>query len=199
VQLELRVATGATSGRVISTHTINIVTPNGVRMVAVPGSFPSFVGGTAFPPIAPGAWGAGFLADVFIDPRDVSFQGVVFGENAVAPVVTPPGSFLSVFGPHTFNTFGPAHGGNATTGTQVSPPQDQAAFSRGPASTIAGLPICGVSDFLWAIPWEFSVAGSPRTRFATANQHATSTFFCNATIEKAGAGPFCRRINGTVC
>ena len=40
------------------------------------------------------------------------------------------------------------------------------------------------------------------TRFAggfTANHHATSTLLCDATIEKAGAGPFCRRIDGTTC
>jgi hypothetical protein len=64
---------------------------------------------------------------------------------------------------------------------------------------ILGVDICGDSDFLWAIPWEFSVGGGARTRFTTANHHVTSTFFCNATIEKAGAGPFCRRINGTTC
>jgi hypothetical protein len=199
VQLELRVATGATAGRVISSHAITIVIPNGINMVAVPGSAPSFIGGTAFPPIPVGIWGAGFLADVFIDPKDVSFQGVVFGEGSTPAVVTPPGSFLSIFGAHPANTFGAAHGGNATTGTQVSPPQDQAAFRRGPARTVLGVPFCGASDFLWAIPWEFSVAGGARTRFATANQHATSTLLCNATIEKAGAGPFCRRINGTTC
>ena len=72
----------------------------------------------------------------------------------------------------------------------------------GGVPSLFGKPTCGTSDFLWAIPWEFSVAGGPRTRFAggfTANHHATSSFFCNATIEKAGAGPFCRRIDGTTC
>lgn len=45
----------------------------------------------------------------------------------------------------------------------------------------------GMSDFLWAIPWEFSVAGGARTRFAggfTANHYMTSSFFCAASIEK---------------
>lgn len=199
VTLELQVAAGATAGRVISTHVITVVIPNGVNMVAVPGSAPGFIGGTAFPPISPGSWGAGFLADVFIDPKDVSFRGVVFGEGTIPAVVTPPGSFLSIFGAHPANTFGAAHGGNATTGTQVSPPQDQAAFTRAPARTVFGLPVCGTSDFLWAIPWEFSVAGGARTPFAVANQHATSTTFCDATVEKAGAGPFCRSIDGTTC
>jgi outer membrane protein OmpA-like peptidoglycan-associated protein len=201
VQLELRVASGATAGRVISTHVIAIVIPSAMRLKAVAGSFPNF-GGWGNPPIAPGTWGAGFRGDPFIDPKDVSFQGVVFSEGTVAPVVTPPGSFLSVFGTHPAGPFGPGGPGNATTGTPLSPVQDGCWNWRAPAGTLFGLPSCGVSDFLWAIPWLFSVAGGPATPFAggfTANHHVTSTLFCNATIEKATAGPFCRRINGTIC
>jgi hypothetical protein len=136
---------------------------------------------------------------VFVDPKDLSFQGVVFGEGTVASVVT--GSFQGSF-VHPVNTFGPGHAGDASTGTPVSPPVDNIVSERkGPSSTLPplGTPICGASDFLWAIPWEFSVAGGPRTRFATANHHVTSTLGCDATIEKGGAGPFCRRINGTTC
>lgn len=202
VTLELRVATGATAGQVISTHAISIVIPSGVRMTAVAGTAPGF----ANPGVVPaGTWGAGFQANVFVDPKDVSFQGVVFGEGTVAGVVTPAGSFLSPFAGlvHPLNTFGPGHGGNATTGTPVSPPVDNITTGQLPSTgTFLGLPTCGASDFLWAIPWEFSVAGGPRTPFAggfTANHHQTSTFFCNATIEKGGAGPFCRRINSTTC
>ncbi|MGH9890483.1 MAG: eCIS core domain-containing protein [bacterium] len=192
VRLELRVATGATSGRVVSAHPITIVIPSGVRITEVPGTAPNFRPGGVIPP---GTWGAGFLGNVFVDPKDVSFQGVVFGEGTVAAVVT--GSFLSPFAGvvHPVNTFGPAHGGNAATGTPVSPPQDQISGSGiVPTGSFLGLPICGASDFLWAIPWEFSVAGGPRTFFATANHHMTSTFLCAATIEKGGAGPFWRPI-----
>jgi hypothetical protein len=199
VQLELRVATGATAGRVVSTHAITVVVPNAVRMTAVPGTAPSF----ANPGVVPaGTWGAGFQANVFVDPRDVSFQGVVFGEGTVISVVTPAGGFQSPFAglAHPVNTFGPAHGGNATTGTPVSPPVDNITTGQlAPTGSLFGAPTCGSADFLWAIPWEFSVAGGARTPFATANHHATSTFFCNATIEKGGAGPFCRRVNGTTC
>jgi outer membrane protein OmpA-like peptidoglycan-associated protein len=197
VRLELRVAAGATAGRVVSSHAIAIVVPNGVRMTEVTGTAPntSPTGGT----IPAGTFGAGFLANVFVGPRDVSFQGVVFGEGTVAGVVTPPGSFLGPSSVHPANTFGPAHGGNATTGTPVSPPPDRIATARPASGSFLGRPTCGASDFLWAIPWEFSVAGGPRTRFGTANHHETSSFFCNATIDKGGAGPFCRRIDGTTC
>jgi outer membrane protein OmpA-like peptidoglycan-associated protein len=199
VRLELRVATGATAGRVISTHPITIVVPNGVRMTAVPGSAPSHkIGGT----IPAGTFGAGFRADVFVDPKDVSFNGVVFGEGTVAGVVTPAGSFFSSLAGriHPVNTFGPGHAGNATTGTPVSPPRDNISLSGiPPTGSLLGVPTCGASDVNFAIPWEFSVAGGPRTAFATANSHRTSTFLCNCTTEKGGAGPFCRRINGTAC
>jgi hypothetical protein len=205
VTLELRVAAGATAGRVISTHTITIVEPSGVRMTEVPGTAPSrsFIGGVAGI-IPAGSWGAGFHADIFIDPRDVSFRGVMFGEGTAPSVITPAGGFLSPFaGAHPVGGLSPGGGGNAATGTPLSPTRDNIfSGSRGPAGTLFGVPFCGAADFLWAIPWEFSVSGGPRTPFAggfTANHHVTSTFFCNATIEKAGAGPFCRAIDGTTC
>ena len=196
VRLELRVAAGATAGRVVSAQLLSVVAPSGVRISAIPGTATNF-GGFWAPVIPAGRWGAGFQGNVFVDPRDVSFRGVVFGEGTIAAVVTPAGSFLSTFAGvvHPANTFGPGHAGNAATGTPVSPPPDGIfSGSRGPARTVLGVPICGASDFLWAIPWEFSVAGGPRTRFAIANHHATSSFFCDATIEKGGAGPFTRSI-----
>ena len=200
VQLQLRIATGLLAGRVIATRTISVVQPNGIRLVPV--TSPNFTG-WGNPPLAPGTWGAGFTADVFILPRDVSFRGVVFGEGTVAPVIT--GSFLSVFSAaHPVNTFGPGLGGNAATGTPLGPARRDGVFSggRGPAGSLFGTPTCGESTFLWAIPWEYIVAGAPRTPFAggfRANHFASSTFFCQARISKAGGGPFCRNINGTVC
>ena len=201
VQLDLRVAAGATAGRVVSSHAITIVIPSAVNIIEVPGTAPNFMlaGGVATT-VTAGMWGAGFQGNVFVDPKDVSFQGVVFGEGTVASVVTPAGSFLSPFAGlvHPANTFGAAHGGNATTGTPVSPPVDNITTGElAPTANPLGVPVCGTSDFLWAIPWEFSVAGGPRTGFAggfTANHHMTSSFLCDASIEKAGAGPFVRSI-----
>jgi hypothetical protein len=200
--LELRVAGGATASRVISAHTITIVAPSALRLVAVPGSFPSF-GGWGSPPIPAGTWGAGFRGDEFIEPKDVSFRGVTFGEGSVPGVVT--GTFLAARSGkvHPANIHGPGLGGNATTGTPVA--QDGVSSWGGVTPANIGVAqICGASDFLWAIPWRFSVAGpgGPWTPFAgsfTANHHITSTLFCHAIIEKAGAGPFCREIGGKTC
>ena len=198
VTLELRVASGATAGRVVVSRTISIVIPSAVRMVDVPGSAPDFAGA-----ILPGEWGAGFRGNPFIDPRDVSFRGVMFGEGTVVGVTTPTGSFLAPFDGrvHAVGGLVPGAGGNATTGTPVLG-VDSIQGHLPPSGTLLGIPTCGTSDFLWAIPWEFSVGGGPRTPFDggfTADHHMTSTFFCNATIEKAGGGPFCRRINGATC
>ncbi len=199
VQLELQVATGATAGRVISAHTLTIVIPSAVRMVAIPGTAPTF-GGT----IPAGTWGVGFQANPFIDPKDVSFLGVRFGEGTVLGVVTPAGSFLSGRSglPHPVGVLTPGGLGNAATGTPVLGTDNIEHVGGVTPSTVLGVNICGDSDFLWAIPWQFSVAGGPRVPFAggfTANQHLTSTLSCNATVEKASSGTFCRRINGTTC
>lgn len=199
VVLELRVARGATAGRVISTQAITIVIPTAVRMTEVPGTAPTF-GGV----IPAGTWGAGFQANPFIEPRNVSFQGVMFGEGTVAAVVTPAGSFLSARHGlvHPAGGLVPGGPGNAATGTPALGTDSIATAGGVTPTRVFGVDFCGTSDFLWAIPWEFSVSGGPRTPFAggfTANHHVTSTLLCNATIEKAGAGPFCRRINGTTC
>jgi outer membrane protein OmpA-like peptidoglycan-associated protein len=197
VTLQLVVDAGLTAGRVVATRTVTIVIPSGIRIRESPGTAPGTgVRGVAIPP---GTFGAGFLGNVFILPTDVSFQGVVFSEGTVAGVVTPPGSFLGPPSAHPPSLFGAAHGGNLATGTAVSPPRDNIATQRAPTGSLLGRPTCGVSDFLWAIPWQFSVAGGAVTPFAIANHHETSSFFCRATIEKGGAGPFCRRINGTPC
>lgn len=203
VTLELRVASGPTTGRVVETEVISIVEPSALRLVPVPGSFPNF-GGWGAPTIPAGTWGVGFRGDEFIDPKDVSFQGVIFGEASVAGVVTPAGSFLAGRSGliHPANTHGPGRGGNITTGTPVA--QDGVwHFGGVTPGSFMGIPTCGASDFLWAIPWEYQIgSGGARRPFAggfVANQHLTSTFFCNATVEKAGGGPFCRRINGTTC
>jgi hypothetical protein len=128
----------------------------------------------------------------------------MFGEGTVAGIVTPAGSFLSGRHGivHPVGGLVPGGVGNATTGTPVLGVDSIATAGGVTPRRVLGVNICGDSDFLWAIPWQFSVAGGPRTPFAggfTANHHVTSTFFCNATIEKAGAGPFCRRVNGATC
>jgi outer membrane protein OmpA-like peptidoglycan-associated protein len=198
VQLDLTISSGVNAGRVVKSRTISIVEPSAVHMVAIPGTAPDHSG-----QIIPGAWGAGFFANVFVDPTDVSFKGIEFGEGSTTAVVKPPGSFLTPAAgkTHASNTFGQAGAGNSTTGTALTTPDTILGAVVAPmGKSPTGAPTCGASDFLWAVPWEFSVAvGGTRTKFFTANHHMTSNLACDATVEKAGAGPFCRRIDGTTC
>ena len=206
IRFEIRVASGPTAGRVVASPFIEVIEPDSVRMVAVAGTAPGF---SRAGPIPPGEWGAGFVADIFIGPNNVSFLGVEFGEGVVAAVVTPAGSFLSrAHGAlHRRNHFGPGGPGDIATGTPLAPARDGVS-ARGffPDGTSGIFPTCGPggnSDINFAIPWEFFVpggaSGGARQAFAVANSHRTATFFCHARTEKGGAGPFCRRIDGTTC
>lgn len=195
VQLELQVASGKKAGRVLSAHPITIVEPDMVKMVALPlAGFFSPGGGM----IEPGVFGAGFLAHVYIGPNDVSFRFVEFHEGIVMAVIDPPASFLGQPVLHPPSNFGFGVGGDSAKGTMTDG-VDQIASIRLPGGR-RGAPSCGYSNFVWEIPWEFLAGGTgPGKKFATATHHLTSTPSCKATIEKGGAGPFCRQIDGTTC
>lgn len=197
VRLELRVATGATAGRVISAHAIRIVIPNDVRLVAVAGSFPNF-GGWGNPTVPAGTWGAGFQGNQFILPRDISFRGIVFSEGTATSVVT--GSFQSRWAGlvHGANAQGTGQGGTATGTPLAGVGPDGVSTGTIVPGSVLGIPFCGTSTFTWPIPWQFSVSGGPVTPFKTVNHLQRSTPLCNAIINKAGAN-FCRAIDGTVC
>lgn len=198
VELELQVEVGPCKGSAVAEVQFEIVRPDGVNMTEVPGTAPNF-GGFGKPTITKQVWGAGFLASVFIDPKDVSFKDVDFGEGKGTIQVTPVPSFLDPFDgdEHQPGAVAPGGKGNKTTGTPVLSPGDQVVLSQ-PTEFRDGQ-TCGNSDLLWPIEWRFSVGGSAPDKFATATVHATSDVNCDATVEKAGAGPFCRRLDDTDC
>jgi len=190
VELALQVALGPCKGSTVAVAQFEIVKPDRVRIRALPGTAPDFGG-----QIPPGNFGAGFLGEPMIGPENVSFKGIMFREGEADAKVTPPGSFLdspnSSDKKHPVGAFAPGDGGNAQTGTPVLV-VDQ-------IRTAVRIPPCGDSDFLWQIPWQFKVAGSNPEKFAEVTHRATAAESCDATIEKAGAGPFCRRLNGSSC
>jgi outer membrane protein OmpA-like peptidoglycan-associated protein len=190
VTLELRVAGGATAGRVVSRHAIAIVAPSDVRMTDVPGTAPNF---SPSGPIPAGRWGAGFRANIFIDPKDVSFRGIVFTEDTTRALVVPPGSFLSGWAGfvHVAGVPLPGGGGNLATGTQLVGFDQVFSGSLPPRHTFP-FNICGDSQFFWFIPWRYSVAGGAPVPFRIVLHHSRSTPLCDAFIQKAGAGPFKR-------
>ena len=193
VKLELQVEVGPCSGSAVAEVQFKIVRPTSVTITEKPGTAPDFDG-----VILPNRWGAGFKGLPFIDPKDVSFSRVMFGEGFAMAVVDPAGSFLeSQEKEHEVGGLRLSGPGNKTTGTPVIA-EDLIVSDRLPDFE-KGDPKCGDSGFLWEIPWEFSVDGSPRDEFTRVNHHVTANEACDATIEKAGAGPFCRRLDGTDC
>jgi len=200
VKLELQGVAKPCKDHSFAEAQFKIVRPDGVNMTEVPGTAPNF-GGRKKGPIPKQVWGAGFLAKVFIDPKDVSFKDVKFGEGTGTTKVTPLPSFLDPFhgDVHKTGALVRGGGGNKTTGTPVLSPGDQNVRSQ--PTRFKNGQNCGnkKSDLLQPIEWRFSVAASRPDKFATANLHATSNVDCDATIEKAGAGPFCRRLDDTVC
>ena len=174
VRLGLKVVSGPNAGSVVATSTITIVAPSDALMVQRPGTFIKHT---------TGRWSVGFKGNIFLRPTDVSFRGIKWGEGTVAAVATgylaPLNGKMHPVGPLIM--VGP---GDSTKGCQVLGIDTVFSGDGGPPFS--------VGDFLWAIPWEFSVGGSPRVSFTTANQHATADAVGTATISKKGAGPFAR-------
>lgn len=201
VQLELRVATGLLAGRVLASRSIDVVEPDGLRQVIVPGTSPNF-GGWGAAPLGAGDWGVGFQANEFIAPRNVSFRGVEFQEGAVPAVAT---GFLASFNgtPHGANSHGLGLAGNAVTGTPLGTAGPDGVWMRGlTPHNFLGIQFCGAGTFLWAIPMLYRVTGGAFTPFAgafTSNQIFISGLGCQVTVLKSGAGPVCRNLNGTSC
>ena len=171
VRLVLKVVSGPNAGSVVATRTITIVAPSDALMVQRPGTNIKHT---------TGRWSVGFKGNIFLRPTDVSFGGIKWGEGTVAAVATgylaPLNGKMHPVGPLIM--VGP---GDSTNGCQVLGIDTVFSGDGGPPFS--------VGDFLWAIPWEFSVGGSPRVSFTTANQHATADAVGTATISKKGAGP----------
>jgi len=123
----------------------------------------------------------GFLGNIFLEPTDVSFANVTFGEGTVNAVASD--FYANLNGsPHPQNNFGGVGGCNVTTGCLVFQFDEVYTGTKGPPFSIG--------DFLWAIPWQYWVGSAARTQFATANHHQFTDATGKASIEKAGAGPF---------
>ncbi len=140
----------------------------------------------------------GFLGEIYLTPKDVSFDNIQFRETD-CPAAVAEGYFLDiapkdangnpdtshhatrdpVTGEYAASEVGP---GNADRGSQVAG-RDEAAFWGGPPFRAGHL--------VWHIPWEYRVVGLPTWRpFATAIQDMAASANGRATISKHGVGPF---------
>lgn len=75
-------------------------------------------------------------------------------------------------------------GGDSTFGSKLN------ILGGDKVDTGVRFPPFAAGDFLWQIPWEFTVDGSTLKQFTVAEHHATADADGRATISKKGAGPF---------
>jgi hypothetical protein len=176
--LELRTAAGVLK----ATKAFTVVAPTGGNMVIQAGT-ESHTRGTA---------GAGFVADMYLRPTDVSFSRVEFREGASTHVAT--GSFRGVFsttvggGTDSFGmrhpvrgTWGSVLGGDSVNGCQVYL-EDSV-----DSGSLAGPPFAA-GTFTWDIAWLYRVIGSTTEfEFVKARHLATVTATGQMTISKMGA------------
>jgi hypothetical protein len=93
--------------------------------------------------------GVGYLGNIFLEPTDVSFANVSFGEGTVNAVTS--GFYANSNGlPHPQDSFGGVGGCNVVTRCLVTPHDQVDSGDKGP-------PFSG-GDFLWAIPWQIGWA-----------------------------------------
>jgi hypothetical protein len=175
--LELKVASGPSTGLVVGSCTITIVEPSDAVMTQRPGSGILHLSGS---------WSCAFLGEIFLRPTDISFANIQMGEGtasaAASGFLSSLNGMLHSAGPMC--TVGPGdilQGCKVNTLDRVITGKLDPPFSDG--------------DFLWSIPWLFAVSGSGPKQFTTADHRATSDASGQATISKKGAGPFSRSAN----
>jgi hypothetical protein len=132
--------------------------------------------------------GAGFKANIYILPSDVSFSRIQFREGASTQVST--GSFQGAFntrvGSEQFALRHPVLGdwldvlgGNATNGCRVDGKDKVDSGDLAPPFT--------AGSFIWDISWFYRVVGSNvEFEFLKARHHATVTATGQMTISNGG-------------
>jgi hypothetical protein len=182
VVLRLEIASGRGAG-IGQNITITVIPPSGAHLTKTSG-----IRHTT------GYASVGFKGQPFLEPTDVSFSNILFGEGTVAGVGTGFYSYLNgkVHAPTA--TFVVIVGCNVTTGCHTSPGVVDTVDTGdcGPLGCSDGGPAhaFAAGDFKWPIPWQYQIGAGSKTQFTTATHHQTADAAGTATIEKAGAGPF---------
>jgi hypothetical protein len=177
--LKIEVLNGPSKGQ-SATFDITIVAPSGATEIQKPGSGIHHTNGF---------WGLGFLGWIRFDPTDVSFAKLRFKELATTATAS---GYLSAFQNHPHpETVGYATigGCNLATGCRIMVDDEVLSeFIPFPNRPFAA------GDFNWPIPWRCYTTNTT-INMGIANHHATSNAAGDATLEKAGAGPFTSNYN----
>jgi hypothetical protein len=150
----------------------DVVLPSGTRMTRVDPNHVWHEFNTA---------SAGIKLYYWLDPTNVSFKYLTFGEDSCAP--TPAWGVCSTMGSHSQNTFGAILGGHITNGCRVSA-EDHAWCKVTPWNL-------GDGGWTWNIPTQYIDDTSTRHTFGGTQNHVSQVWANgNATQSKAGhSGP----------
>ena len=182
-RLALMVSTGPAVGSQLVTVDIPVIAPVSAYMAQVAGTGLCHRAGTA---------SVGFRGTPFILPADVSFSAIQFREGTATGIGT--GSFSGSNGdPHPLGGWASVGGGNVATGCPVLGVDTVSSRTSSP-STFLGLFPDWTGTFLWPIPWEYQAPGGAVITLITASHVCIVDSAGNATISKAGAGPFSRAL-----
>ena len=124
---------------------------------------------------------AGFVADIFIGPADVSFANVNFYELEVMAIDSGYWTAMSDKGHHPATAPDPGTTTVTARGTKLLYPDN--IFSGYPGVTVP--PFAGSRT--WNIPWQFQVGSGAKHQFATVTQSIVSDAAGTTTASKAGA------------
>jgi hypothetical protein len=136
-----------------------------------------------------GYWGLGFLGWIRFDPTDVSFAKLKFKELSTTAIAS---GYLSAFSgyPHSPYPLSVDIGDcNIVRGCRVLA-DDEVISEFIPYPNIP----FSTGDFLWPIPWEFYTTNRSYS-VGIGNHHIISNAAGDATLRKAGAGPFTKNYN----
>jgi hypothetical protein len=177
VEFRLTIKSGPSKGHQKS-YSKTVVAPSGTRMTRVNTNVWHVQGSAS----------AGIQLYYWLDPKEVSFSNLTFGEGS-CPSTNVSGFFLKCWpwnsyptggqvGPHAQNTFGAISGGNATTGCRVQAPDH--------ASTGAANPYAAGS-FTWSMATQYIDGTSTRHSFGSSPNHV-STFQADGGATQAKGG-----------
>jgi hypothetical protein len=177
VTLKLEVQAGPSKGNGLSKN-ITIVAPSGGYEAKAFGTYIKHNQNT---------WSVGFLGEIYVLPKDVSFLNLRFVEEDIPAVATgwlyAPLNGVSHYPDPIPRAIG---SGNINTGSLVS--REDGVWT----GILRPNPTYGIGDVYWDIPWKYVTSSGNRGLIGIARQHATSDQVGTATIEKVGAGPYSR-------
>ena len=167
VWLKLTIDSGPSKGQYYTCHK-NVVKPSGTRMTRATGNVKHNYGTAS----------AGIVLYYWLDPKNVSFSNLTFGEDS-CPATGSTGIYVTAPpGNHPQNTFGSILGGNITTGCRVQG-TDGAWTERYPWGS--------GGTFTWSIPTQYIDDTATRNTFGS-NQTHNPTIQANGytTMSKGG-------------